>query len=360
MLSAFDDYPIHQTSQPIAIPASGDLNHYDRYFFNGYTADASLYFGVALGMYPNREVVDGAFSVVRGGEQVSVYASGRCPADRRNTIVGPIHIEIIEPMRVLRVVVDAPEQGLQADLTFRARTAPIQEPPFFVRQSTRTVMDYTRLTQFGDWEGSVSVDGELVDCSRADVLGSRDRSWGIRPVGERVPGAPGPAPQFYWLWAPVSFGDVCTHFDVNERADGTRWHEAGFIVPVGDEPAEAVAAVDYRLTWERGTRRVESFSLALVTEAGETHTVTLEPMLHFAMKGIGYTHPEWRHGCWKGELVVGGDRWSLPPDPADLANIHLQTLCRATMGDRVGTGILEQLVVGSHAPTGLTGLFDGA
>jgi hypothetical protein len=29
-------------------------------------------------------------------------------------------------------------------------------------------------------------------------------------------------------------------------------------------------------------------------------------------------------------------------------------------GDRHGTGVLEQLIVGPHTPTGLTGLFDGA
>ena len=75
MLSAFDDYPIHQTGDPIAHTASGDLNHYDRYFFNGYTTDGSLYFGAAMGLYPNRRVIDAAFSVVRDGLQVSVHAS---------------------------------------------------------------------------------------------------------------------------------------------------------------------------------------------------------------------------------------------------------------------------------------------
>ncbi len=52
MLSAFDDYPIHQTGDPIAHTASGDLNHYDRYFFNGYSTDGELYFGAAMGLYP--------------------------------------------------------------------------------------------------------------------------------------------------------------------------------------------------------------------------------------------------------------------------------------------------------------------
>ena len=36
MLSKFDDYPIHQTSQPLRQPATADRHAYDRYWFNGY------------------------------------------------------------------------------------------------------------------------------------------------------------------------------------------------------------------------------------------------------------------------------------------------------------------------------------
>jgi hypothetical protein len=35
MLSRFDDYPIHQTPEPIVHRASSDPNAYDRYWFNG-------------------------------------------------------------------------------------------------------------------------------------------------------------------------------------------------------------------------------------------------------------------------------------------------------------------------------------
>ncbi len=49
VLSSFDDFPIHQTSQPVAQTAGTDLNHYDRYFFNGYTRDTRLFFALAMG-----------------------------------------------------------------------------------------------------------------------------------------------------------------------------------------------------------------------------------------------------------------------------------------------------------------------
>ena len=232
VLSPADDLPVHQTPEPVAHPATSDPNHYDRYFFNGHAADGSLVFAAALGLYPNRQVIDAAFTVVQDGRQTSVHASGRVPDDRR-TAVGPITVEVLVPLHSLRVVVDAPDQGVRADVAFSARTLPVEEPRFTRRDGTRLIFDYTRLTQWGAWAGWVEVDGRRSAVAPDEIRGCRDRSWGIRPVGERSGGAPGPAPQFFWLWAPISFDDVCVHFDVNEEADGTRWHAAGFVVPVG-------------------------------------------------------------------------------------------------------------------------------
>ena len=92
MLTPFDDYPIHQTPLPLAHPATGDPNHYDRFWFNGYTED--FYFAVGMAVYPNRGIIDAAISVVHDGVQRSVFASGRIPEDRTQTRVGPLTIDI--------------------------------------------------------------------------------------------------------------------------------------------------------------------------------------------------------------------------------------------------------------------------
>ena len=83
------------------------------------------------------------------------------------------------------------------------------------------------------------------------------------------------------------------------------------------------------------------------------------------MCGIGYGHPEWGHGVWKGEEAVGGSRWTLPvDDPTAPHHVHVQTLSRARStgprGTHEGLGILEAYVIGEHTPTGLTGIFDPA
>lgn len=375
MITAFDDYPIHQTSKPIAFTESGDANHYDRYFFNGYTATGDLYFAAAMGLYPNRSVHDASFCVIRDGQQVSVHASGRAPVDRaRANVVGPIEVRIIEPLRVLQLLVDAPDQGIRAEVTFTARTHALEEPPFFMRQGIKTFFDYTRLTQMGRWSGWIELDGERIELSPAEVYGSRDRSWGIRPVGERVAGPPpATAPQFYWLWAPLNFPNSATHFDVNEFADGRRWHEIAAWLPAddGELPPDAptepsiLRYADYDLRWTPGTRHAEAFELRFHDWDESVVTIRLEPILNFQMIGIGYGHPDWNHGSWKGESAVGGTRLSLPvAEPTAPQHLHIQALCKATFTHPCGqvdegVGILEQLVLGEHAPTGLTGLFDG-
>ena len=104
-----------------------------------------------------------------------------------------------------------------------------------------------------------------------------------------------------------------------------------------------------------------SAEIDLVGHDEAVRTVVFEPILRFHMKGIGYTHPEWGHGMWKGDEAVNFETIDLSKVNAiDPAMIHIQAICKATMGDRQGIGVLEQAIIGEHRPYGLTGIFDGA
>ena len=52
MLNKLDDFPVHQTPEPLAQPATSDPNFYDRTWFNGYRDDAQQYFALGLAVYP--------------------------------------------------------------------------------------------------------------------------------------------------------------------------------------------------------------------------------------------------------------------------------------------------------------------
>ena len=183
MLSRLDDYPIHQTPEPVSHPAATDRNVYDRYWFNGFADDGEFYFGIGLAVYPNRQIMDCGFSIVRGGEQHAFHASRRA-GDPSDTTVGPFRIEVVEPMRRIRVVVAKNETGIECDLVFDARTACIEEGRQTTRRNGRLLMDSTRFAQFGRWQGEIRYAGRRVPVEAARVYGTKDRSWGVRPVGE--------------------------------------------------------------------------------------------------------------------------------------------------------------------------------
>ena len=364
MLTPFDDFPIHQTPAPIAQPVSADPNHYDRYWFNGYAVDGEFFLGGAMGHYPNRGVIDAAFSVVHDGVEHSVFASGRMPEDRA-TAVGPLRIEIVEPLRAVRYVVEENDHGLTADVTFRARTEAIEEPRQQIVRNNVPMMDYTRLTQWGTWEGTITLPtGVTLDVDPAKTRATRDRSWGVRGVGQQAPTNFDPSPmQIFWLWAPLNFDDCCTHLALFERADGERWLEQALVVPLleaGGEP-EHLARSEYEIEWMPGRREMASARVTLNRKDGTSlPTIEFERLYTFRMRGIGYMHPQFPHGANHGELEVGGESIALDDFvPTDPSSIHIQTLCKVRMGDKEGVGVLEQLAFGPHAPTGLTGITDG-
>jgi len=370
VLNRLDDYPIHQLPAPVAHTGTADRNHYDRYFFNGYLPDGEVFFAAAMGLYPNRRVIDAAFSVVHDGEQRNLYASGLAPVERTDTRVGPVRVEVREPMRTIRVVVDDNEFGVGADVTFEARAVAIEEERQTRRYATTTVMDVTRFTQSGTWSGWVESSGARIDLDPAVARGTRDRSWGVRPVGEPPGGAPmAAAPQVFWLWAPLHFDDLCTYVAVFGDDDGGLWYQHALVAPVRARPddptvdpggiAELMRSVEVDVSWEPGTRRSRGARMTLHPYRGGARELTFEPITTFQMCGIGYQHPTWAHGTWHGESAAGGDSWRLHEvDTTAPHNIHIQQLCRVQLDGRPGCGVLEQLVIGPHRPTGLTGILD--
>jgi len=69
--------------------------------------DGSLQVGFGFGKYVNRNVVDGYGGVSRGVAQWAVQASRELSHAPDSIGVGPLHYEVIEPLRRIRVRLDA-------------------------------------------------------------------------------------------------------------------------------------------------------------------------------------------------------------------------------------------------------------
>lgn len=373
MLNRLDDYPVHQTPEPLAHPATSDRNVYDRTWYNGYAADGSYYFGIGMAVYPHRHILDGAFSVTRpNGLQHCFYASRRAPSERTDMTIGPFRLEVIEPMRRTRVILEANDSGIACDLTFSARTASIQEARQTLWQGARRTMDATRFDQFGRWSGVVHTPEGDINVEESSCHATKDRSWGVRNVGERqTGGAPVTPGGICFVWAPLIWDDHISHAIFFDGAQGEPLVREGLEAPLYATEAQIPAVEDglvermftarHRISYHQGTRLASHAEIDLVNLKGDTRTITLEPILRFQMKGLGYGHPEWGQGFWKGELATGFE--SFDPEAIDLLapeHIHVQQVVRASDGQRQGIGVLEQIVVGPYAPAGFTELFDGA
>ena len=160
------------------------------------------------------------------------WSTGWIPPPARSAI------EVVKPLWSLRVIVEE-HDGIAADLTLEGRAFPIEEPRFIRRVGTRAFMDYTRLTQNCTWKGWVSIDGKRIELS-PKAIGTRDRSWGIRPIGMSDP-QPNPLAGeqgYFWQWTPLNFADKSLYFHIAAEPSGAVWNTRSVLVPNGAMPEQ--------------------------------------------------------------------------------------------------------------------------
>lgn len=101
-------------------------------------------------------------------------------------------------------------------------------------------------------------------------------------------------------------------------------------------------------------------------DASGEREIIFEPQYEFYMLGLGYGHPKWGHGANQGELAVEREDFKLADvDPHMPHHLHVQALCKVTYKEaggftQVGRGVLEQLAIGPHAPSGFRQMLDFA
>jgi hypothetical protein len=383
LLTAFDDYPIHQAPRPIATQVTSDRNAYGRYWLGAGHRNGDFHVELAFGRYPNLRVVDGHLSIVKDGRQSSFHASGEAPLDPTDTHVGPFRLEVVEPLKELRFIIEPNETGISADLTYRARTGALLEDHTVMIDGPTVMVDMARFLQFGSWEGTVDVDGDVTVLRHEEVFGIRDRSWGVRPVGTQPAGRPASRTPMAWLWAPIHFDDDCRVVGWFELPGGTKWRADGHVIPVnspvplsvamGDDGVSRIEPEQIHFEFHKGSRWARSIAIDVTAVAADgtdsSYTMDLEPMLRFDMLGIGYQHPTWSHGVWHGVAEVGRDDWNIADVvPLDPSHQHVHHVVKATMrpangvpGEtKVGVGIFEQIMFGPHTQWGFSEILDGS
>jgi hypothetical protein len=384
-LSPLDDLPLHQAAESMLHVATSDRNFYDRYYFNLHPCSGDLFLAAGLGQYPNLGVTDAFAAVVHGGVHRVVRASRELGRDRGDTAVGPFRVEVLTPLHRLRLVLEAgvaeaagaavgdaasggdpkaSEYELSFDLTWTGAIPATREPRQFVRREGRVWMDSVRLAQTGFWEGTLSVGGTEFEVTPDTWWGSRDRSWGIRPVGEPEPagiqGRTGAPPTFHWVYAPMQFDDFSILVIAQEDEDGIRAVEEAVKVYADGRPAVPLGRPDIVLHYTSGTRDVASAVVAFEPrgEKGSEVRVTQLLPLHMAV-GSGYgLDADWRHGMYQGpdlkvqHLAMSAEAAAQRSGMFGVTERLSRFDYTGPEGARTGYGLFETLFIGAHRPSG--------
>jgi hypothetical protein len=358
-LSSWDDYPVHQAPEFIAHPGTSDRNFYDRYYFNMHPCSDEWFAIFGFGVYPNLGVVDAFVDVRRGDAQHIVRASAPL-RDRGDLAVGPFRITVLEPLHRLRFQVEPTEHSVAMDATWEGHTPAMPEPRQYLRSKGRVVFDTQRLAQTGRWSGALSVGGDTLALAPDHCWGVRDRSWGIRPVGE--PEADGIRQgelvlSGMWNYFPMQFDDHAIMYICHERDDGQRplvQAERVWVDP--DRPLDELGPVEHAHHLVPGTRVIDRSVLRFPESDLE---ITCSPLLaNYVSLGTGYgIDADWRHGMYHGpEPVVQGLVLEVD-DIKGLAQYGIvDHVARFSYRGAVGYGLLEH---GFFGPYRRYGLADG-
>lgn len=357
-----DEYPIHQAPVSMAYFATSDRNVYDRCIFQIYDKSGERQIISGLGVYPHLGVID-AYAVARKGTvQTVVRTSGALGSDRMDQAVGPYRIEVIEPLRSLRVTCEAPELGLVLDVTFEGFSEATEEPRHNYMVDGKVVLDACRFVQTGTWTGTAVVNGEHWDIDPAGWVGARDRSWGIRPVGEpSAPGRPSSNPDYgmWWCWVPLKFDEYSIVVILQEDAHGHRvLNEAVRLWPAasGKRP-EQLGWPEVDITYRPGTRIPVGASIQLTEKGGKPLSLEVSTRGGIPLAvGCGYGgDPDWSHGTWRGEKWLEGAVYDqLDPEVATRMGygMIIDHVAHATLNGDVGYGVFEHMLIGKHYPSG--------
>ena len=358
MTAPLDEYPIHQVPLSMAYTETSDRNFYDRCYFNAHGRNGDLFLITGLGVYPNIGVTD-AYAIVRGGDrQWSVRMSDALEDRSFDARVGPYRVEVLEPLRRIRLVCDTADRGLGFDLTWEGSFDCIDEPRHIMRVGNRVTLDGCRFAQLGTWEGTLHLDGEDIAIDPDVWVGSRDRSWGIRPSGEaEPPGRAGDEPRegFWWLYVPLRFDDYALIVIAQEDPDGTRTLNGASRV-WADGRHEQLGWPEFDFKYRSGTRIPERVVIHMRTPDRRPLEVEVESLLPVALHiGAGYgADPDWSHGVWKGRDWLDSTVYDLT-DPAVAGRVPfgvVDHVGRATCDGAEGWGLFEHATVGRHDPTG--------
>jgi hypothetical protein len=230
---------------------------------------------------------------------------------------GSLKFEIVEPLKSWRIEVADEANDIRASLQFDARCPLYTFSPVSWQNGDRLVVSQMHYTQSGRYTGEFQI-GET---NFTDLMGMRDRSWGVRAMAE-VP---------MWIWVSAQFKAYTVTAWLWETPEGEIIHQDGAIVHESGE-IQPIKTIEHDLEIPEGRKCPTRGTYRFGLESGETVSLTAEGM---------------------GSVMLGpmlGGKWD-ESDPEVLAKADADSFgfdqhCRFEMNGESGLGIVEYMFTG--------------
>jgi hypothetical protein len=359
-LLAADEMVCHQIADTFATVRESERQWTEKLWCAIASRDGSVAVDLGIGKYINRNVMDGFGGVSRGHEQWTVRASRELSPDPDKTVIGPVHYEVIEPLKKVRLYLAENEaQPIAFDLVFEGIMQPFFEERHRFRTHFRVASDVVRYHQGGTASGWLKLQGMRIDVS--DWVAARDHSWGMRdqvgtPLTDLQP-AVRPAGRTCFHWTPWVFTRPDgSHYEIMQYiiSNEAQPHYSGY-VNHADGRQERIVRSEVIPAFDPGTRELRRATFKLHMESGEIRTVESEcqGLSGFRLTTAGYGG--WAkayHGVWKGEFHVEGDYVENCLKHPEIGMVRDRPT-KVREGDAVGWGIHEYFYMGGWPEFGI-------
>jgi hypothetical protein len=369
-LTPADEFLDHQIADTFATVVESDFGWTQKIWGAIARKDGSRAVSFGLGKYHNRNVLDGFCGISRGTEQWTVRASRRLDVALQEMVVGPIHYEVVDPLKKVRFRLERNDtQPIAFDIFFEGELPPFFEKRNELRSGHRIAQNLIRYHQSGRLSGWVDMNGTRESVDDA-WFGARDHSWGMRgtAVGASVtdlqPGL-GKTQNMRTLWGPWLLrrpdGDVYEMMHFLYSTDNWQYcsahlNEAGSEEGTLRQTEMRNMVADIKL--DPRTRRFCGGTYTFTMPDGSDRSIDVTPVgdSGFYLRTGGYGGWKGGHqGSWRGDYFEEGEYIPDITSELELAGMgqFRDSPVMVRDGDAVGYGIQESIYIGTFPEMGL-------
>jgi hypothetical protein len=356
VLIGLDEHPLHQITTSFAGVAGSDPQWNDGHYVCFCDLEGTVCLTSNVRLYQNNDVLDGFICLRHAGRQHNIRLSRRLRPDIDHYGVGPLRIELVEPMRTLRLVLDENEFGIACDVLCHSTVRPYEDPVEVTRLDGRLLSERATYELVGSCDGWVDVGGQRHQLTPERASFFRNHSWGNQ-AGRGGPryGAPRPPRRVpgvrQWVLFRAGGHGGFYFFDPSGRA------ASGKGAVLFADRSVPVTGIEHELEFYDGGRRVQRGTFQLTDADGEQRSYSFTDLGWVYCQGGGYFggfDDGLGQGVYRGDYHVEGEVWDVshPTTIVDeagrsfeFAHDWAESFVRLSTGDETGLAHFECVVI---------------